>query len=74
MLNRGNVLETFVLNGNQLRDEGVKTVMRSLKASQTLRILELAKNEITADLCHFLAKYLKSNNTITALNLADNKV
>jgi Ran GTPase-activating protein (RanGAP) involved in mRNA processing and transport len=74
ILKRGNSLETLILNGNRLGNDGTKMIMQVFKWSQTLRSLGLANNEINADLCHYLAKFLKCNTCLTSLNLANNNL
>ena len=75
-LKQNNKLEKVFLDGNNIGDEGAKSLAHALMANHTLqRIdLDLDANNISNKGVKFLAEALKVNTTLEEIYLDDNKI
>ena len=60
---------TLWLNGNNIGDDGAKSLSESLKVNSTLTTLNLCENNIGDDGAKPLSESLKVNSTLTYLSL-----
>ena len=67
-------IQKISIQKHKLRCGGVFTITEHLLYNNTLRVLDLTSNEIAAQGCEALAKYLKNENcTLESLHLGCNK-
>jgi len=67
-------IQKISLQKHKLRCGGVFTITEHLLYNNTLRVLDLTANEIAAQGCEAIAKYLKNENcTLESLHLGCNK-
>ena len=74
-LRKNKTLVSLKLNGNQLSDKGVSAIAKILEAAnQTLETLDLGSNDITDQGAIDLGAMLKTNTTLTNLDLSMNRL
>jgi Ran GTPase-activating protein (RanGAP) involved in mRNA processing and transport len=73
--NNNSSLESLILNGNRASDPGVQFISKELsKNTSNLQTLGLMTTNISDSGTQHLAEILKTNQSLTLLNLADNRI
>lgn len=65
-------IEALCLRGNFLGDNNIKAIFENLKTNQTLKILNLYKNDLTSDCIPLFCELLEVNKKLEEINLGGN--
>ena len=68
------MLECLKLNGCQLGNKGIMSLLESTRDKKHFHVLEMEDNRISDQATQYLGRYLTENKTIKQLNISNNKL